>query len=123
MTVSYFVRYEGNADDLPAFLRYYRERHVPILSRWPGLRRVVLHTPVPWDDPFPVRRGGAVLMAQIEFETEADLAGALRSAERAEARQDLNYRFPAFHGTVIHQALAQDELWRSPWLDGNEEQA
>lgn len=120
MTVSYFVRYEGNADELPAFLRYYRERHVPILARWPGIRRVVLHTPVPWDDPFPVRRGTAVLVAQIEFENEADLAGALRSTERAQARHDFHH-FPSFH--VIHQALAQEELWRSPWLDGNEEQA
>jgi hypothetical protein len=39
MSVSYFVRYEVEA---PAdFLRHYREKHVPILARWPGLRRVV----------------------------------------------------------------------------------
>ena len=122
MTVSYFVRYEGSPEDLPAFLRHYREHHVPVLSRWPGIRRVVLHTPAPWDDPFPVRRGAAVLIAQLEFENEADLNGALRSGARAEARHDFHH-FPSFQGTVIHQALAQDELWRSPWLDGNEEQA
>jgi hypothetical protein len=28
-----------------------------------------------------------------------------------------------FGGTVIHQAMRAEEVWRSPWLDANEEQA
>ena len=46
MSVSYFVRYEIEIADLPAFLRRYREVHVPLVARWPGLRRMVLHTPL-----------------------------------------------------------------------------
>ena len=120
MTVSYFVRYEGEAGD--DFIRHYREHHVPILARWPGMRRVVLHTPVPWTDPCPVSRGPAFLVAQLEFETQADLDHALQSPERVAARGDFE-KFPAREGNVSHQAMRQEEVFRSPWLDGNEEEA
>ena len=43
MSISYFVRYDVTAPDLPHFLDYYRRHHVPILARWPGIRSVVLH--------------------------------------------------------------------------------
>ena len=56
MSVSCFVRYDIEAGDLAAFLRRYREVHVPLVARWPGLRRMVMHTPVDWQDPFPVNR-------------------------------------------------------------------
>ena len=88
MSVSYFVRYDIEIADLPAFLRRYREVHVPLVARWPGLRRMVLHTPLAWRDPFPVNPGKAVLMAQLEFESEAAMNAAFASRERAEARED-----------------------------------
>jgi uncharacterized protein (TIGR02118 family) len=122
MSVSYFVRYEGTSRDVAAFLRHYREKHVPILARWPGLQRVVLHTPVQSTDPFAVNRGGAALLAQLEFPSVEALNAALAGAERAEARKDFQ-QFPKFEGTVVHQAMRAEEIWRSPWLDGNEEQA
>jgi uncharacterized protein (TIGR02118 family) len=122
VSVSYFVRYDIESGDLAAFLRRYREVHVPLVSRWPGLRRMVLHTPLEWRDPFPVNRGRAVLMAQLEFEDEAAMNAAFASRERAEAREDFK-RFPSYEGTVTHQALAQDEVYRAPWLDSNEEGA
>ena len=62
MSVSYFVRYDIEIADLEGFMRRYREVHVPLVARWPGLRRMVLHTPLDWRDPFPVNRGKAVLM-------------------------------------------------------------
>lgn len=120
MTVSYFVRYE--IEDSDAFVRHYKERHVPILARWPGMRRVVLHRSVPWNDPCPVNKGSAMLIVQLEFETHADLEQALASPERAEARRDFG-NFPPFEGKVFHQATRQEEVFRSPWLDGNEEEA
>jgi len=120
MTVSYFVRYEVEAPD--EFVRYYKSNHVPILARWPGMRRVILHRPVPWTDPCPVNRASALLVAQLEFETQADLDRALQSPERGEARRDFE-RFPPYEGRVLHQAMVQEEVFRSPWLDGNEEEA
>jgi hypothetical protein len=69
-----------------------------------------------------VNPGKAVLMAQLEFESEAAMNAAFASRERAEAREDFK-RFPRFDGTVVHQAMAQEEVFRAAWLDGNEEGA
>lgn len=113
MSVSYFVRYDVAARDLGAFVRYYREQHVAILSKWPGLRRVMLHTPMEWNDPSPVSRGSAVLLAQLEFDSVEALDHALASPARAEARRDFE-RFPPFEGTVTHQAMQTTEAWRRP---------
>jgi len=111
MSVSYFVRYEISTSDVGAFVARYRERHVPILRRWPGIRRVVLHTPVEWNDPFAIQRGGSVLTVQLEFDSAADLRKALFSPERAEARLDFQ-NFPAFSGQVVHEAMEGFEAWR-----------
>jgi uncharacterized protein (TIGR02118 family) len=122
VSVSYFVRYDIAVADLEKFVERYRNVHVPLVTAWPGLQRMVLHTPLDWRDPFPVNRGKAVLMAQLEFETEAAMNQAFASRERALAREDF-MRFMTFEGTVTHQAMKSEELWRSGWLDGNEEQA
>lgn len=111
MSVSYFVRYDITARDVGAFVSYYRTKHVAVLSGWPGLKRVVLHTPVDWNDPSPVNRGKAVLLAQLEFDSVEALNEALASRERTAARRDFE-RFPAFEGSVTHQAMASDEAWR-----------
>jgi len=108
--VSYFVRYDIAAPDLQAFLERYRKVHVPLVVNWPGLRRMTLHTPVEWKDPFPVNRGRAVLMAQLEFETEEAMNRAFASRERAEAREDFK-RFMTFEGRVTHQAMKSEEVW------------
>lgn len=110
MSVSYFVRYDIEAGDLKAFLRRYRDVHVPMVARWPGLKRMVMHTPVEWRDPFPVNRGKAVLMAQLEFDSEAAMSKAFASPERAAAREDFK-RFMTFEGTVTHQAMRSEEVW------------
>ena len=110
MSVSYFVRYDIAAGDLKEFLRRYREVHVPLVARWPGLRRMVMHTPVEWQDPFPVNRAKAVLMAQLEFDSEAAMNKAFASPERAAAREDFK-RFMTFEGSVTHQAMKSEEVW------------
>ena len=122
MSVSYFVRYDIAAPDLGAFLERYRKVHVPLVATWPGLQRMVIHTPVEWKDPFPVNRGNAVLLAQLEFDSLEAMNAAFASRERARAREDFQ-RFMTYEGTVTHQAMRSEEVWRSPWLDGNEEQA
>jgi len=110
VSVSYFVRYDIAVDDLEAFLRRYREMHVPMVARWPGLRRMTMHTPVAWQDPVPVNRGKAVLMAQLEFDSEAAMNKAFASPERVAAREDFK-RFMTFEGTVTHQAMKSEEVW------------
>ena len=112
MSVSYFVRYDIDVPQAQAFLRRYREVHVPLVSRWPGLQRMVLHTPVAWNDPFPVNPGKAILMAQLEFESIEAMNRAFASPERAAAREDFK-RFMTFEGPVTHQAMTSEEVWRN----------
>jgi uncharacterized protein (TIGR02118 family) len=111
MSVSYFIRYEITAKDPEAFVRYYRDVHLKHLINWQGLQRIQLHTPVEWNDPFAITRGAAVLLVQFEFDSAAALNKALFSPERAKARLDFQ-NFPAFAGTVTHQAMSSEEVWR-----------
>jgi uncharacterized protein (TIGR02118 family) len=110
VSVSYFVRYEGPAENRAEFLRYYRERHVPILARFSGIQRIVLHTSVEWQDRFAVRSDRFMLLAQMIFANAQDLERALGSSARAEAREDFG-RFPRFEGAVYHQAANTEEIW------------
>lgn len=109
MTTSYFVLYAGSADDPMAFVDHYRSKHAPILSRWPGIRAITLHTPLVWSDPYSVRPSGLALAAQMTFDNPAALQRALASSERAEARTDFG-TFPPFHGDVLHQAMTSEQL-------------
>ena len=109
MSVSYFVRYEGTAENPDVFLRYYREHHAPILARFPGIRGIVLHTPMEWRDRFPVHADRFALVAQMIFDSAEDLDRALESEARAEARADFA-RFPSFTGSVYHQAANSEEV-------------
>ena len=109
MTVSYFVRYQGEADDAEAFLRHYRTAHAPILHDFPALRSLVLHHGIAWRDPFPVTPGGTLLLAQMTFETIEDLDRALASEARTRAREDFA-RMPAFRGAVTHQAMVAETV-------------
>ena len=110
MSVSYFVRYEGQAESQAAFLSHYRDHHVPILARFPGIVRIVLHTPISWQDPFPVKPDRFALLAQMVFASKDDLDRALQSEARATARDDFG-SFPPFHGLVYHQAASSEEVF------------
>jgi len=111
MSVSYFVRYDITTKDTAQFVRFYRDVHLPFVTCWPGLQSVVLHTPVEWNDPYAIARGISVLLVQFEFDSATALSRALFSPERAKARLDFQ-NFPAFAGTVTHQALSSEEVWR-----------
>lgn len=112
MDVSYFVRYEGRAENREAFIDYYRGTHAAILKRFPGIRKLILHVPAEWNDPCPVRKGNFALLAQMVFDSAADLQAALESRERQEAREDFS-NFPPFHGEIFHQATASEEVYLS----------
>ena len=110
MSVSYFVRYDIAVPDLEAFLERYRKVHVPLVTCWPGVVRMTLHTPIDWQDPSPVNRGKAVLIAQLVFKDHESLQRAFASPERATAREDFK-RFMTYEGTVTHQAMASEEVF------------
>lgn len=71
--VSYFVRYRGSSSDPEAFQAHYETRHAAILREFPNIRALVLHRPAAWTDPFPVRRGESMLLAQMQFDSSAEL--------------------------------------------------
>lgn len=109
MTVSYFVQYHGAAADPDAFLAHYCGAHAAILRQFPGIKRLTLHRPVAWRDPFPVNPGGTLLLAQMSFESSAALDAALASPARAQARADF-VRFPPFAGEITHQAMSAEDV-------------
>jgi uncharacterized protein (TIGR02118 family) len=71
-------------DDTDAFDAHYRDVHVPIVSRYPGLRDLRLTRPV------AVGRSTApYLMAEMVFDTRADLDAALAAEPGIESGRDL----------------------------------
>jgi uncharacterized protein (TIGR02118 family) len=109
--VSYFVRYRGTAAEPAEFARYYANEHAAVLQRFPGIRSLILHQPANWHDPFPVRPDGTTLLAQMTFDSAADLDRALASQARRAAREDFA-KFPPFTGEVTHQAMAATVIFR-----------
>ncbi len=105
MTVSYYVRYHGEAVDKDAFLDHYRDVHVPHLLRFPSIRSVILHHAAASADPFPIEPGGDLLLAVMVFDTIRDLDDALASEARADFAS-----FPAFGGAITHQAMVAEEF-------------
>jgi uncharacterized protein (TIGR02118 family) len=110
MTASYIVRYHGDAAEPDRFLGHYRDRHAPILQRFPGIGSLVLHRAADFTDPFPVNPGGNFLIAEMTFNDIPALNAALASPARADARHDFG-NFPTFNGDVTHQAFVSEKLF------------
>ncbi len=75
MTARFLAVYETPADP-EAFGRHYREVHVPLLRRLPGLRRQVVSRDVTalHGEPY-------YLIAELDWDTMDDLRAAFASAE------------------------------------------
>ena len=75
MTARFLALYDTPADP-EAFDRHYREVHIPLGSRLPGLRRYT----VGWDAA-AVRGTAYYLVAELEWDTMDELRAAFASAE------------------------------------------
>ncbi len=82
MTVRFLALYETPADP-EAFDRHYREVHMPLARRVPGLRRYVIGR-----DVTPVRGGPYHLVAELEWDTMEELRAAFASPEGRAAAAD-----------------------------------
>jgi uncharacterized protein (TIGR02118 family) len=84
MTVKLTVVY-GTPEDKDAFDQHYRDVHMPIVERWPGVERVELATVTggPGGSPSPYH-----LIAEIYFADGAALDAALGSPAGREAGKD-----------------------------------
>lgn len=103
MSVAYLVIYEGKPENPDAFLRYYMEKHIPIVWTFPKIRSIEIERGVDGGDFFMITR--------LTFDTIEDLRVAIDSKERNRARADMK-NFPPFKGTVRRQAVEIMELPR-----------
>ena len=112
--VSFFVQYDGPAEDPAAFHAYYRSHHVPIVFRMPGIRSVTYYLPTAVKPP-PV--GHAVERLQIVqavFDTADDFVKMRQSAERKEGLRDFD-NYPKFEGPVTHQVMRSQPFRLNRW--------
>ena len=80
-----FVSMYPKPEDAEGFDAYFRETHLPIVQRWPGVQqlRVTRLTSTP--------RGGEpdyYLLVEAAWETDEEMAAALRSDAGAESARD-----------------------------------
>ena len=102
--VSFFVQYDGPADDPPAFHAYYRAHHVPIVFRMPGIRSVSYYLPAKIQPPPVGRAVDRLQIVQAVFDSVDDFVKMRQSAERKEGLRDFD-NYPKFEGAVTHQAM------------------
>ncbi len=103
-TVSYFVRYRDLPCPVESFAADYNGRHVDILKTWPGIRRIVVHTPLTWHDPQGVRPDTTDFLAEMTFASSDALHAALESEARMRARAD-RVNLKQGDALVTHQAM------------------
>ncbi|HEY8170152.1 MAG TPA: EthD family reductase [Candidatus Limnocylindria bacterium] len=88
-------------EDPEAFDAHYRDVHAPIVDRYPHLRAVQLTRP----EGVAGRPSPFHLMAEMQFDTAADLDAALMSEAGAESARDLR----SFAGAGVTLFIAPDE--------------
>ena len=88
-------------DDPDAFDAHYRDLHTPIVARYPNLRDVRLSKP----GGVAGRTAPFYLMAEMVFDSEADLDEAIASEAGADSARDLRN----FAGAGVTMFVAPDE--------------
>ena len=91
----------NSPDDTDAFDAHYRDVHTPIVARYPKLRDTRLTKPA----GVAGRTPAYYLMAEMIFDTAADLDTALTSEAGAESARDLRN----FAGAGVTMFIAPDE--------------
>lgn len=95
-----FVVMYRRPDDPEAFDRHYREVHVPLTWKFPGLRRMTLTKPVAGAEG----ADEVYMFSVMYWDDEASLRAALKSPERAEAWLDADsfrqYQIGRYMGEV-----------------------
>ncbi len=103
MSAAYLVMYEGRPEDPEAFLKYYVEKHVPLVWAFPRIRAI--------DVQRGVGEGDFFIIARLVFDSVEDLLLAIHSDERERARADMA-NFPSFNGVVRRQIVDILEMKR-----------
>ena len=96
-----FIALFNQPDDPDAFDAHYRDVHTPIVRRYPGLRDLRLTRP----DGVAGRPSPFYLMAEMVFDSRADLDAALASEAGIESGRDLRN----FAGAGASLFIANDD--------------
>jgi hypothetical protein len=102
---TYLVAYEGEADDLDAWLAHYIADHPPIMARFPGIRQIEIYTCIDWCGSLPWPRVRHMQRNKVVFDSQAALTAALNSPVRHDMRASFG-RFPPFTGPITHFPMA-----------------
>jgi hypothetical protein len=94
---TYLVAYEGEADDLNAWLTHYIADHPPIMARFPGIRQIEIYTCIDWCGSLPWPQVRHMQRNKVVFDSPA----ALNSPVRHDMRASFG-RFPPFTGPITH---------------------
>jgi hypothetical protein len=106
---TYLVSYEGEAEDLNAWLDHYLGKHTKHMASLPGIRELEVYTRLDWVGFLPWPRVNFMQRNKVVFDSADALAHALNSPVRHKMRED--YRgFPAFSGPNTHYAMASRVL-------------
>jgi uncharacterized protein (TIGR02118 family) len=106
---SFFVQYDGPAEDPDAFHQYYRTHHVPIVLRMPGIRSLTYHLPMRIMGPVIGRNVERLQLVQAVFDSADDFLKMRQSAERKEGLRDFD-NYPKFEGPVTHQIMSSERI-------------
>src|SRR5262245_3595655 len=96
------VMYVGQPADPVAFEAYYWQTHLPTVRKWPRIRPITVAKGGPGDDLYQV--------ADLWFDSRADLDAALASPERQVSAADVK-RFPEFRGQIKRQIFEVKPYW------------
>lgn len=107
--ISYYVLYQGPAQDRREFIKYYEVNHPPLLGQLPGNHVTILYTPTDRPLPLGLVQAGHMLICDVSFDSSAALDSALASQVRRDLRADYE-QFPKFEGPVKHQAMVKQVL-------------
>ena len=102
---TYLVSYEGEAEDLNAWLDHYLGSHTGHMARFPGIRELEVYTRLDWVSSLPWPRLNFMQRNKVVFDSPEALTQALHSPVRHEMRADF-HSFPAFTGPNRHYAMA-----------------
>lgn len=106
---TYLVSYQGEAQDLNAWLDHYIRNHPPIMARLPGIREIEVCTRIDWRGSLPWPRVNFMQRNKVVFDSAAALRTALASPVRHEMREDYN-SLPPFTGPVCHYPMASQAV-------------
>jgi uncharacterized protein (TIGR02118 family) len=104
MAVDYFIMFSGSGVDPVQFRDRYKSVNGLALGSLPGVRVVLLHTPLPSHDPFLADKDPPLLLVQIKFESAAAAEAALASTSARKLKHDFG-GLPAKGGRIVHELL------------------